>query len=151
MKTTTFTISPGVELYLGETPPSHFIPEVDRIEWITALRSGKFKQDIRRLKTQDGYCCLGVKMEIEGCEWKFHNDIVACYIANDVYSTYLGKNSFSISSLGDFPEGTRVIIGNNLCAKTLAGCNDERVSFDDIAKIIDIVWNPATWREESPS
>lgn len=32
----------------------------DKIAWIAALRSGEFKQDEGYLRTDDGFCCLGV-------------------------------------------------------------------------------------------
>lgn len=32
--------------------------------WVTALRSGKYKQAKHRLQREDGYCCLGVLCEV---------------------------------------------------------------------------------------
>lgn len=32
--------------------------------WVEALRSGKYRQVKGRLKTVDGYCCLGVACEV---------------------------------------------------------------------------------------
>lgn len=45
-------------------------PEVKEA-WIKALRSGKYKQGQRRLRTNDGkFCCLGVLCDISGlAEW----------------------------------------------------------------------------------
>ena len=37
-----------------------------KAEWIAALRSGKYEQGCYRLKSKDGYCCLGVWAEIAG-------------------------------------------------------------------------------------
>lgn len=41
--------------------------------WIKALRSGEFRQTKHDLKTDDGYCCLGVLCELyrieNGGEW----------------------------------------------------------------------------------
>lgn len=34
--------------------------------WVDALRSGKYKQARGRLKTDDGYCCLGVLCDVSG-------------------------------------------------------------------------------------
>jgi len=36
----------------------------NRKKWIAALRSGKYSQVRSRLKTDDGYCCLGVACEV---------------------------------------------------------------------------------------
>lgn len=35
-------------------------------KWIAALRSGEYKQIQRRLKSSEGFCCLGVLCEIVG-------------------------------------------------------------------------------------
>lgn len=35
-------------------------------KWLNALRSGKFKQTKKRLRTDAGFCCLGVACEISG-------------------------------------------------------------------------------------
>lgn len=38
-------------------------------EWIAALRSGKYKQVKGRLKTDDGFCALGVLRDVQGARW----------------------------------------------------------------------------------
>lgn len=35
-----------------------------REKWISALRSGKYKQTKWRLQTHEGYCCLGVLCDV---------------------------------------------------------------------------------------
>jgi hypothetical protein len=55
-------------------------------KWLTALRSGNYKQSKMQLKSDDGYCCLGVLCEVSGegefveeynelgdCELNFHH------------------------------------------------------------------------------
>lgn len=37
-------------------------------KWITALRSGNYKQTVGGLKDAEGYCCLGVLASINGHE-----------------------------------------------------------------------------------
>lgn len=41
--------------------------------WVKALRGGKYKQDKSQLKTETGYCCLGVLCDLHakevGKEW----------------------------------------------------------------------------------
>lgn len=39
-------------------------------KWVKALRSGKYKQTIGKLKNEDGYCCLGVLCDIKAKEQK---------------------------------------------------------------------------------
>lgn len=47
--------------------------EIKRL-WVTALRSGEYKQAEGALKTEDGYCCLGVLNQIrvnqQGITWE---------------------------------------------------------------------------------
>lgn len=47
-------------------------PEVKKL-WLAALRSGEFQQTQQMLKSQQGYCCLGVLCELYrrevGGEW----------------------------------------------------------------------------------
>jgi len=42
-------------------------PEVKQ-KWLTALRSGEYKQSQQKLKTTEGYCCLGVLCDIHAKE-----------------------------------------------------------------------------------
>ncbi len=41
-------------------------------KWINALRGKEFTQDKGQLKSIEGYCCLGVKYEIEGYKPTWH-------------------------------------------------------------------------------
>lgn len=36
--------------------------------WIAALRSGEYKQGYQQLRTENGYCCLGVLCELHAKE-----------------------------------------------------------------------------------
>lgn len=44
----------------------------ERDAWIAALRSGKYQQFSGYLRFEDGYCCLGVKCDIDGEKWHAH-------------------------------------------------------------------------------
>lgn len=48
-------------------------PEVKQL-WLDALRSGKYKQALRALRTDHGFCCLGVLCDVHaaacGGEWR---------------------------------------------------------------------------------
>jgi hypothetical protein len=44
-------------------------PEVSRA-WCEALRSGKYPQTQKRLRTEEGFCCLGVLADILGAPWE---------------------------------------------------------------------------------
>lgn len=51
------------------------------VEWVAALRSGKYKQGIGKLKDEASgcYCCLGVEREVhpEQCKTVFHTGKLA--------------------------------------------------------------------------
>lgn len=49
-------------------------PSKTRTAWLEALRSGKYKQDHRRLKSNDGFCCLGVLCDVMGTKWQAFTD-----------------------------------------------------------------------------
>ncbi len=55
---------------------------VIKAKWLNALRSGKYKQGTRALRSKDKYCCLGVLSDLyakeNGKRWK-HNRL------NDVW------------------------------------------------------------------
>lgn len=46
------------------------LPPEFKAEWVAALRSGKYPQTTGMLRTETGYCCLGVRCEISNVEWK---------------------------------------------------------------------------------
>ena len=43
-------------------------------QWVAALRSGEYPQGRDGLRTEDGYCCLGVVCELAGMEAVYHGD-----------------------------------------------------------------------------
>ena len=50
------------------------LPPTIKTKWVAALRSGKYKQDTGRLRTADGFCCLGVLCDItKGTIWTKNN------------------------------------------------------------------------------
>jgi hypothetical protein len=52
-------------------------------KWLEALRSGKYKQTVRNLKDNNGYCCLGVLCDVyakehpELARWSEYHGFVA--------------------------------------------------------------------------
>lgn len=42
----------------------------NRAAWLAALESGNFPQTQGLLRTDDGYCCLGVAENVRGAEWQ---------------------------------------------------------------------------------
>lgn len=91
--------------------------------WTKALRSGKYKQAKRRLKTKSGYCCLGVLCDVSA--FKGWHGII---LLPEEVQEWSGMMS-SIGEYGEFKE-----------ANSLTDDNDEGKSFDEIADIIDLHW-----------
>jgi hypothetical protein len=124
-------------------------------EWIAALESGEYKQGTGVLCRGTGeelkYCCLGILSKIQGrlISSPDHNGVYyddaglreACGLAKD------NPNFPYIYGLGKFPEDVTVLVqlgdgGLYERAKTLSFCNDQKVSFKEIAEIIKQVWKP---------
>jgi len=104
-------------------------PEI-KTKWLEALRSGKYQQGVRVLRSiHDDYCCLGVLCNLIAPEkW-----------GNPDY----GTGMFFMSDNGDKkryfpPDEVRNAAGLSLeNGDTLAGKNDEGQSFEQIAKFIE--------------
>lgn len=109
-------------------------------KWVAALRSGEFNQARGRLRTDTGFCCLGVLCEIfrrenpHLAQWneqlrfeintsnvkkKIHDDKLP-----DVVISWAHMNTAS-GTLGSTSLGMR---------------NDDGVNFEDIADIIEKTW-----------
>lgn len=55
-------------------------------QWLTALRSGRYKQGRMMLRSNDEkYCCLGVLCDILGAKWEASN-LDTCYYIDGGYS-----------------------------------------------------------------
>lgn len=120
-------------------------------EWIRRLRSGEYTQITHNLRTEHGYCCLGVATEMELGE------------PDDCYKGYLSDGSGAIiemwrgydtelpeevrSSLkfyysdGGTPDGAEV--GH---LSSLASLNDKGKTFAEIADLVEA--NPHHYFEE---
>jgi hypothetical protein len=86
-------------------------------KWISALRSGKYKQAHGALKGRDGYCCLGVLCVVAGIE-----------IGPDE-----GYLSVPVQQLAGLASEVGCIKGS----QSLANLNDAGKSFAEIADIIE--------------
>ena len=97
-------------------------------EWAKALRSGKYKQTKSRLKTDEGFCCLGVLCDLQGVEWK------PCEFSTDV-------QEYAYNYWYAFPANKELMaVGFTATQATeLADMNDEGKSFDYIADQIEIM------------
>lgn len=61
------------------------LPPTVKTKWLEALRSGKYKQTIGKLRKPNGFCCLGVLYDVTSKN-KWDND-------KDQYCTISGSDS----------------------------------------------------------
>jgi len=111
-------------------------------KWVAALKSGKYEQSRLRLKTSEGYCCLGVLCDISGLgKWEVDergiDKIVYKYVKeNDTAETALLSSTVTdwagmINHAGQLPIE---VIG----VKYLFQLNDSgKMNFNQIADIIE--------------
>jgi hypothetical protein len=98
--------------------------------WITALRSGEYKQGKRRLQSNEGYCCLGVacKLFIPEDQLELDNG----YLIGSLPIEHANAPQWLKKINPDF----RVKTG-----KHLSTLNDEEgLSFDEIADVLEMVY-----------
>lgn len=118
-------------------------------KWIAALKSKKFKQGRWRLKTPDGYCCLGVLCEIAKEEGVVNEIVIQD--KTGIYSGYIEKtDDQSAQGRGAFHalsdhlmewSGMKHNMGKVVMdgeEKFLANFNDyDNYSFEQIAEVIE--------------
>lgn len=126
-------------------------------KWLKALRSGRYPQGFGRLRTASGgYCCLGVLSKIQK---RLADNNGTCFdgpydhTARSPLSTcFLSDDNPVVGALGNngaFPKGVSVKIIQpsnannfsplNICL-SLTDCNDDGMSFKQLAEVIDIIW-----------
>lgn len=113
-----------------------------RQAWVEALESGKFSQTQDALRENGGYCCLGVLCEVykaltgEG-EWVRDADE-----SNQYHDYFVVDANRDWSTL---PDPIAEAVGLNLdVQRELAGANDTKVSFQQIASIIKTNEDPTS-------
>lgn len=113
-------------------------------EWVAALRSGKYKQGQRYLRScNDTYCCLGVLLDIERVQWETTEGYDAYYAMNDnAESRLLYFGDSGVSTEGDISP-CAVYDGTNE-RNFLISMNDAGLPFHDIATVLEHVYVQAT-------
>jgi hypothetical protein len=109
-------------------------------KWVEALRSGKYTQTRRYLRTHQGYCCLGVAcevarengvplstVEVEGDPIRTAYNEVDTHLP-DCIMDWLGLSDSDGGYRIDGEEGTRYLTQDN---------DDEKKTFSEIADIIE--------------
>lgn len=111
-----------------------------RAELVAALRSDRFTQDRGRLRTLDGYCCLGVAEELRGCVWKQReghgNETYAVMIDED--SLFFENNYLTVEAMAYYGFVVRnPFVFADGEVTPLATLNDRGFTFELIAAIIE--------------
>lgn len=115
--------------------------------WIQALRSGKYKQAKKRLKTENGFCCLGVACDLTGEDWEV--DYQDDRFSDEKLFSFKGARSVlppSVKDWLDLASDAGVIqLSINIPfipvievgSRSLAQMNDDGASFEEIAAILE--------------
>lgn len=149
---TDFEIAPGITLHIGDRPV-HFPSDEERTKWTDALRSGRYKQGDGLLRKGDFYCCLGVKEDLDGCQWRRsdrEDDHLPIFITDSGENACYSRPSKWLTCCGELPYDTYIKHSkNDMTFKftLLTNLNDYGLTFTQIADIIDIVWNPKTYEQ----
>lgn len=163
-------VNVSIDFLNGLTPlkPEPYPYNQLQIDWLAALRSGKYKQSGGWLKSPDGYCCLGVLCEIAGYK---SSQIGGTCLFHDkpqepaMYGVYLPQSAVKLArfygSLGKFHKQVKfpkLVYGENAGHTSLASMNDARMigtnlrpfTFKEIADYIEFdPWNVFTNPEET--
>lgn len=101
-------------------------------KWITALKSGEYKQGKGTLNANEEFCCLGVLADLylkeKNREWEIQSDGKHLIDGN---SAYLSQECKLWAGLND---GNPTPLGYKL---GVANLNDEGATFEEIAAIIE--------------
>lgn len=103
--------------------------------WVAALRSGRYKQGLNRLRTDDRFCCLGVACDISGLTQWTKNDM-----NQDVYFDLHRILPHEVQTWLGVSSGDPDLLVNGL-RTSAAYMNDYRgLTFAQIADAIEETW-----------
>ena len=102
-------------------------------KWVSALRSGEYQQTKGFLRTDDGFCCLGVLCDLYGkennVEWNLVNNGQNYEFQN--YKSHLPSSVVEWSGVKD----NNPFVNNQ--TDGLIGLNDKGSTFNKIADVIE--------------
>jgi len=103
-------------------------------KWVSALRSGEYQQGQYCLRTDNGFCCLGVLCDLYGkennVEWEPSTHYKNAYAFQDM-ATILPLSVMEWVGVG---EGNPPVNGGPF---TLGELNDKGFTFNEIADVIE--------------
>jgi len=120
-------------------------------EWITALRSGEYKQTTDTLRDDKGFCCLGVLCDLvdpSGWDGEWYDGSFATppkalikklgFQPNVDIPVEAENGGFYIPAIDTTVEADRLDTTHNGKLISIAGLNDRGLSFDKIADLLEI-------------
>ena len=116
-------------------------PEIKQ-KWLNALRSGEYTQSQERLRSDDGYCCLGVLCDLyieenKGYYW-FGDVDDYLFMSHNSDSYYEGTYlPFPVMEWSCLKDSNPIVIDNYGDRIALSDLNDTGFSFDEIADYIE--------------
>jgi uncharacterized protein YeaC (DUF1315 family) len=125
-------------------------PEIKQ-KWVDALRSGKYDQGSEKLRSYQGYCCLGVLCDLyaqeQNVEWEFRgvdedDRQVLEYWYFDGEGEFLPKSVREWAGLSISSPQVRVDVTEDddeddwFYNDDIANLNDTGYTFNDLAKMI---------------
>ena len=116
-------------------------PEIKQ-KWLNALRSGEYTQSQERLRSDDGYCCLGVLCDLyidenKGYDWS--EDVNHYLFISHNSDSYYEDNylPFPVMEWACLKDSNPIVIDNDGGRVALSDLNDTGVSFNEIADYIE--------------
>lgn len=110
------------------------------MELVAALRSGEYKQAKNRLKTADGYCCLGVACILAGCVFTEEDGDFITEDNNGAVPPQRVRDAFGFfNSNGSRRDPRELTIGGRHYS-CLTEANDGGATFAEIADYIEANW-----------
>ena len=112
-------------------------PEIKQ-KWVSALRSGQYKQTTDKLRNCEGFCCLGVLTDLMCKETNPETDQDTWF--NSIAEELEGDENLapSVAKWAGFDEDTvnrqDIVVNNGVY---ISGINDRGASFLQIADIIE--------------
>ena len=112
---------------------------------VKKLRSGEYTQTKGYLRNQGGFCCLGIACDLTNGISKWRKRL-----ENDIYNDKKDKNKFyflfgkdnetlpkAVMDYYGFVHSDGGFLNEKRCRRTLAGMNDNGISFLKIADVIE--------------
>lgn len=117
-------------------------------KWVAALRSGEYQQAKEWLKTNDGFCCLGVLCDISGLGTWATEPCEGVYAKHLGAVAYCDDDSMDATALSDkvqewagmFSEEGSLRDDDAAITYSLVQMNDEGWTFEEIADYIETNW-----------